>query len=115
MESHGIQSGGDDEHGPETVTWMVVLERLEGLEREYEAVLAQLSDPAVVADQKRLRETSRRHKELEPIIAALREYRAAEGDLNAGREMLTEATGGEREMLREEIDATEARLEKLDE
>ena len=31
-------------------------DRLEGLEREYEAVLIQLSDPDVVSDQKRLRE-----------------------------------------------------------
>jgi peptide chain release factor 1 len=92
-----------------------VLERLEGLEREYEAVLTQLSDPAVVSDQKQLRDVSRRHKQLEPIIAAVRAYRAAEGDLGAAREMLSEATGDDREMIREEIDSAESRLEELDE
>ena len=92
-----------------------MLERLEGLEREYEAILVELSDPAVIADQKRLRDASRRHKELEPIIASLRQYRAAESDLRAAREMLTDASGEDREIVRDEIDNAEGRLEELDE
>jgi peptide chain release factor 1 len=93
-----------------------VLERLEGLEREYEAVLIQLSDPQVVGDPKRLREVSRRHKDLEPLIAAYREYRSAEDDLAAAKEMLADATpGDERELMREEIDGAESRMADLDE
>ena len=93
-----------------------MLERLEGLEREYEAVLIQLSDPDVVGDQKRLREVSRRHKDLEPVIAAYREYRAAQDDLNAAREMMGEATAGEeRDMIRAEMEAAEGRIADLDE
>jgi peptide chain release factor 1 len=92
-----------------------VLDRLEGLEREYEAVLIQLSDPGVIADQKRLREVSRRHKDLEPVVTAFREYRRATQDLETAREMLDDATPEEREMLRGEIEAAEERISELDE
>ena len=93
-----------------------MLERLEGLEREYEAVLIQLSDPDVVGDQKRLREVSRRHRDLEPVVAAFREYRAAEADLATAREMQADAEPGEeRDMIRAEIESAEARMADLDE
>jgi peptide chain release factor 1 len=92
-----------------------VLDRLESLEREYQVVLAQLSDPAVISDQRRLRDTSRRHKELEPIVEALRDYRGAAGDLEAAREMLAEADGADRDMLRAEIAGSESRIADLEE
>ena len=91
-----------------------MLERLPGLEHEYELVLAQLADPAVIADRARLRDVSRRHRELEPLVDAVRERREAAGDLEAAREMLTEAVGEERSALRSEMDAIEARLEEID-
>ncbi len=92
-----------------------MLDRLESLEREYEAVLVQLSDPAVISDQRRLREASRRHKELEPVVEALREYRSAAGDLDAAREMLAEADGADRDIVRAEIAESEARIADLEE
>ncbi|MBV9661030.1 MAG: peptide chain release factor 1 [Acidimicrobiales bacterium] len=93
-----------------------MLERLEGLEREYEAVLIQLSDPEVVGDPKRLREASRRHKDLAAVVEAFREDRAAEEDLTAAREMWGEAAAGEeRELIRDEIESAETRMAELDE
>ncbi|HET6793619.1 MAG TPA: peptide chain release factor 1 [Acidimicrobiales bacterium] len=90
-----------------------MLERLEGLEAEYEEVLARLSDQAVLSDQRRLRDTSRRQKQLEPIVASYRSLRASEDDLKAARELYAEASTDEREALRAEIDAIEARIEEL--
>jgi len=92
-----------------------MLERLADLESEYEAVLRELSDPSIASDPKRLRDVSRRHKELEPVIEALREQRAAQGDLQAAREMLSEASGEDRDVIREEMDNVEAHLAELDE
>ncbi len=93
-----------------------MLDRLEGLEREYETVLIQLSDPDVVGDHKRLREVSRRHRDLEPVVAAYRAYRAAEEDLVTAKEMLAEAAAGEdRDMIRSEMEGAEARIAELDE
>ena len=73
-----------------------VLDRLSGLESEYESVLIQLSDPAVISDQRRLRDASRRHKELEPVVAAFREYRAVAADLATAREMLADLAAAPR-------------------
>jgi peptide chain release factor 1 len=97
-----------------------VLERLAGLEGEYETVLIQLSDPDVIGDPRRLREVSRRHKELEPVVAAYREHRAATDDLNTAHELLAETGGADAgasddaASLRHEIEDAEARLQELD-
>jgi peptide chain release factor 1 len=92
-----------------------VFEKLDDLEKEYEAVLVQLSDPAVISDQRRLVEVSRRHREIEPIVTAMRSYRAAEEDLGVAREMLADAQGDDRELLVEEIEGAEQRLFALEE
>jgi len=91
-----------------------VFEKLDGLEAEYEAVLAQLSDPAVLSDQRRLVEVSRRHRELEPLVAALRSYRAAEEDLRVARELLSGAEGEDRDLVGEEIAVAEQRRADLE-
>jgi peptide chain release factor 1 len=91
-----------------------VLDRLSGLEKEYEDVMMALGDPAVLGDQKRLRETSRRHKELEPVVNAYREYKQATEDLAAAKEMFTDSSGDDREMLRAEIESAESTIARLD-
>jgi peptide chain release factor 1 len=83
--------------------------------REYDHVVAQLSDPAVISDPRRLREVSKRHHELEPVVEAYRCHQAAEADLATAREMLVGAEGEDRELLAGEIDSAERRLADLDE
>jgi len=92
-----------------------VFDRLESLEREYEAVLIQLSDPYVIADQARLRQVSRRYKELEPVIQAYREYRSASSDAETAREMFGEADSEDRDLLRSEISEAEGKTAQLEE
>ncbi len=91
-----------------------MFERLASLESEYEDVLARLSDPDVLADQRRFVELSKRLKELQPIVLAYRQYRAAQGDLAAAREMLADSAGDDREFVRAQIDEAEAELARLD-
>ncbi len=92
-----------------------MLERLAGLETEYEDVLVRLQDPNVFADQRAYVKLSKRMKELEPIVLAFREHRATSGDLEAAKEMLTESTGEDRTFLKAQIDEAEATLARLDE
>jgi peptide chain release factor 1 len=92
-----------------------VLERLEDLVGEYEAVEAELADPAVLSDQARLRAASKRHKDLSPIVQAYRRYLARQADLEAARELLAEASGDERTLAREEVHAAEEELAELEE
>jgi peptide chain release factor 1 len=92
-----------------------VLERLHDLEGEYDAVEAQLADPAVLSDHATLRQVSKRHKELTPLVDAYRRYLVLQSDLEAARELQAEASGEERELARAEVQAAEAELTDLEE
>src|SRR5438552_5357853 len=91
-----------------------MLERLADLEREYEDVLTKLADPAVVGDQRALRDVSRRHKQLEPIVQHYRDYRAALDQLGEAKQMLGDSSGEEREIWRSMVDESEATIERLE-
>src|SRR5439155_26598200 len=69
-----------------------MLERLADLEKEYDDVLRRLSDPDVIADQRALRDESRRHKQLEPVVQRFRGYRAAIDQLAEAKEMLASSS-----------------------
>ncbi|HEV3354237.1 MAG TPA: peptide chain release factor 1 [Acidimicrobiales bacterium] len=92
-----------------------MLERLANLEQEYEEVLRQLADPAVIGDQRALRDVSRRHKQLEPIVQRYREYRAALDQLSEAKQMLGDSSGDDREIWRSMVDENEATIERLEE
>jgi peptide chain release factor 1 len=92
-----------------------VLERLTSLDDEFRAVEARLSDPAVLADPNQLREASKRHKELAPIVERYRAYQARLDDLEAARTLFAESSGDDRESMRAEITEAEEDLAQLDE
>jgi peptide chain release factor 1 len=92
-----------------------VIDRLEALAEELRSVEARLSDPDVYADNAAYVVLSRRRKELEPIVLALRAHRQATDDLAVAREMLDGATGEDREVVRAEVAAAEAAIARLDE
>lgn len=88
-----------------------MLSRLDALEREFEDVEARLGDPALIADQPKFQIEARRHKELESVVAVGKRLRGATEDLEVAREMLAEASGEDREALREEVAELEALIE----
>ena len=92
-----------------------MLERLAGLEQEYEDVVASLSDPAVLGDRHRLRDVSRRHKQLEAIVTRYRDYRQALDDLATAKEMLGDTSGDDRDLVQAEIRDAEAAIGRLEE
>ncbi len=85
-----------------------MLDRLQGLEEEYEQVSARLNDPEVLADHRALRDAGRRLKALEPVVVTLRRYRQILDDLEAALDMMGEASGEDRELLRDEIEDLES-------
>ena len=91
-----------------------MFESLTDLVAEYEDILQQLSDPAVIADPRKLRDVSRRHHELEPVVDAYRAYRDTNTDLELAQEMLASADGEDRELLAGEIEDAERRLAALE-
>jgi peptide chain release factor 1 len=90
-------------------------ERLENLEHEYEDVGARLADPEVMRDSARYAATARRYKELEELVVRVRALRQAEADLEAARELQTDASAADREELRAEMSAAERDIARLGE
>jgi peptide chain release factor 1 len=90
-------------------------DRLAAWEREYQSVLDSLGDPAVVADQAKLRDASRRHKDLEALLGVARRLSQAEENMVTARQMLTEASGEDRDVVNAEIDRASSEIAELEE
>jgi peptide chain release factor 1 len=73
---------------------------------------ATLADPAVAADMKRWRTLSREQSEAADVVGRYRRYQQREADLEAAREMQSDPEMAE--LAREEIDAAQADIERLD-
>jgi peptide chain release factor 1 len=89
-------------------------DRLADLEQELLDVEARLADPEVIADHTRYRGESKRYKDLEAIVSRGRALRGRRDDLTTAKEMVTEASGDDRELAREEVESAEADIERLD-
>lgn len=87
--------------------------RLAELEHEYDAVEAELADPATGSDPNRLRDLSRRHHELGEIVAAWRSLGQVRSDLAIAREMLEESAGEDRQILHDEVASAETSIAEL--
>jgi peptide chain release factor 1 len=90
-------------------------DRMAALEAEFSSVEADLADPATLSDSDKLRDLSRRHKELAEVVKTWHELGSARSDVATAREMLTEASGDERELMREELESSESRVASLEE
>ncbi|HWH34602.1 MAG TPA: peptide chain release factor 1 [Acidimicrobiales bacterium] len=91
-----------------------MFERLAALEDELASTEARLAEPGIFADQETYVALTRRHKELDPIVAASRSYRQAAEDLATARELLVDASGADRDVLRAEVDDAEATMGRLE-
>lgn len=90
-------------------------ETLAALAEELRGVEGQLSEPDVASDTNRLRELSKRHKQLSEIKSVWVELTQVRDDLLTAKEMLTESSGDDREAWREEVTAAEERIPHLEE
>lgn len=95
---------------------MEILEKLEGLVPRFEEVSTLITDPNVIADQKRYVQLTKEYKNLEDIMHARKEYINAVKGLEEAKEMLTMEDDPEmKEMAREEITVNEKRIPELEE
>ena len=85
------------------------------LESEFEAVLAELENPATSGDPTRLRDLSRRRKDLEEVVSVWRRLQRSHEDVTTAREMSEEAVGEERELARGELEESETSVAELEE
>jgi peptide chain release factor 1 len=86
---------------------------VEQIESRFAELSEQMSDPEVIADQRRYAEVGRAYRQLEPAHALALEWRRATDDAAGARELLAE--DGEDPALRELLGQSEVRLAELEE
>lgn len=92
-----------------------ILEKLEGLVSRFEEVSTLITDPNVIADQKRYVKLTKEYKELGDLMAARKEYLQCLNGLEEAKMMMSENDPEMKEMAREEAAACEARIPELEE
>ncbi len=92
-----------------------VLKKLEAVERRFEELTTQLSDPAVASSGDRFRKVSKERASLESTVNALVAYRRLLKDLADNEALLQEKDADIREMAKEELAQLRPRLEPAEE
>ena len=93
-----------------------LLEKLEGLSPRFEEVSTLITDPAVIADQKRYVKLTKEYKELGDLMAARKRYVETLAGIDEAKQLIAEESVPEmKEMAREELAACEERLPMLEE
>ncbi len=91
-------------------------DRWESLLAEHVTLESLLSDPDVLSNQSRLRDFSRRYKELTPVVECIRNIEARLSDGEAARELLAMTdVPAEKEQLKNEKDSSDADVARLEE
>lgn len=86
----------------------------EELEQEFLDIQDRLGDQDLLSDQAEYAKVAKRYSELENIVKCIRDIRSSNEDIETAKEMLTEADGTDRELLRDEINAAQITLESLE-
>ena len=92
-----------------------LLEKVLSLQDKFQSLQDQLSSPEVMSDMKKFVQLNKDYKELEPIIAAGKEYEKMISDLTSAKDILVNEKDDElREMAREEIADIEPLLPEME-
>ena len=89
-----------------------MIEKLNTLTDEFEALERSLADPALIADTGRYREAMQRYSELKGIVDAFREYRELERQLGEAEGLRSDPELGEEATA--EVERLQPRLERLE-
>lgn len=90
-----------------------MFDKLQGAEARFERLTAQLSDPSVAGNPTRLREVSREHADLEPVVEAYRDYKRVESQIEESKALLKDDDPDMREFAKEELVQLEATRDTL--
>ena len=88
--------------------------KLEKVSERYEELSAYLATPEIINDQNKFRDYSKEYSELEPLIGEFNQYKKAENDLIAIREMMSDTDPEVKEMAKEEFAPLTQKIEQLD-
>lgn len=92
-----------------------LLDRLEGFDARFAEIATLITDPTVIADQKRYIRLSREYKELEELTAVTKQYRQLLNSIDEAHALLdTENDPELRQMAHEELDDANAKLPEIE-
>ena len=97
---------------------IIVINRLDAVEKRYNEIANELSNPEVVSDIKKMTELSKEQRRLTPIVEIYKKYKRAHEDIEAAKEMskdpeMAEFAKEEIANLNKDIDDMEHELEIL--
>lgn len=92
-----------------------MFDRLEDILNRYDEILNELGEPDVAGDQNRFRRLMKEQSDLAPIVEAYKEYKQCRQNGEDSLAMLEEESDEElRELAKEELNESKARLEELE-
>ena len=94
-----------------------MFDKLASIEKTFEELTAQMSDPANMTDMERYTKIARQHRELDPIVAKYRLVKKLDSDIAGARELINDnATDAEmKELALMELAEVEAKRVKTEE
>ncbi len=90
-------------------------QKLDEIERRFDALNAQMADAEVINDPALYRKVSKSHNDLADIVAKYRQWKDATRNLAEARPMLTESDPELRAMAQEEVAKLEPEVTKIEE
>lgn len=91
-----------------------MLAKLDAILADFEQVETSLTTSEVLGYQYKLRDVSRRYKQMGPLVECIREYKSVLGNVEAAKELIESASVDERESLDTEMRQGLVRLQALE-
>ena len=92
-----------------------MFDRLDDLLIRYEEVMGELQEPDVANDPERFRRLMKEQSDLAPIVEAYKEYKNCKQNIEESLQLLEEESDEEmRELAKEELSGSRARIEELE-
>jgi peptide chain release factor 1 len=92
-----------------------LLEKFEGIQIRFDEVSQQITDPGVMTDMKRYVKLNQEYKQLDALVQSFQRYKNLTQNIAEAREMLESETDEEmREMAREELEESEAKVKAFE-
>ncbi len=92
-----------------------MFEKLEAIEKTYEGLTQQMTDPGVIGDQSRYAKVAKQHRDLESLVEKYRQLRKLDNDIAGAREILRDVNDEEmRELAALELPELEESRAKVE-
>ncbi len=91
-----------------------ILDKLEKIEDKLKKLEAELSNPEVLKDQKKLQQVAKEHKETEHLYKLYKEYKKVEQDIKEAKSLLNSPDEEMRALAEDELQSLQKRKEELE-